>query len=102
MRKLLALSMAVLLIAGIVGPAFAQLSLVTASAPLEDQSDHAVNVALQKATQQAVDRARAQGLEPIGIHRAFMTADRVTVQLVASDEPGDQDQTPRFAPDDMA
>jgi len=102
MRKLLALPIAVLLIAGVVAPAFAQLSLVTASAPLEDESDHAITVALRQATQQAVAEARAQGLEPIGIHRAFMTEDRVTVQLVASDEPGDPDQTPRFAPDDTA
>ncbi len=91
MNRGLGLVLAVVLTLAIVTPGLAATIVITAVAPLESQSDEAVQAALDSAVGRAVDDAIERGLRPIQLASAEVWSDRVVVQVVATtDELGDE------------
>ena len=67
-------------------PAWARVINLETAAPLADRSDSSVTRALQGALDDCVHRAAALGLAWMRIEDAVLQADRVVVQVVATDE----------------
>jgi hypothetical protein len=92
-------ALGVLLVLGLalafVSPATAAVALVTAAAPLEDESDRAVQKALDQAVGQAVQDALLMGLRPVRLTDAQIWGNQVVVEILATDvQPDDGDDPP--------
>jgi hypothetical protein len=94
----------VLLMLGLLGlvlatPAAAAVALVTGSAPLEDESEEALQDALDQAVSQAVQDALSMGLRPVQLNDAQVWGDQVVVEILATDaQPDDGDDVPGLRP----
>ncbi len=93
MARLLRTTMAAL--AGLVAlgaaPAWARTVAIESSAPLADRSPDAIRSAARVAIERGVEEARSMGLPHVALHDATVEGDRLTVQLIATDdenEPG--------------
>lgn len=97
-------AMSVLLVLGLLGlvlasPAAATVALVTGAAPLEDESEQAVQDALDRAVGQAVRDAVLMGLRPVRLNDAQVWGDQVVVEILATDaQPDDGDEAPGLRP----
>jgi len=100
MRRGRSLILAVFLALALVTPALADTVVITAAAPLENQSDEAVQAALDAAVGTAVDGAMEMGLRPIRLASAEVWSDRVVVQVVATDSEWDEADRDMPAPDE--
>ena len=80
---------------GLALPATAAVTLVTAAAPLDDESDRAVQDALDQAVGLAVRDAVQMGLRPVRLTDAQVWGDQVVVEIMATDvQPDDGDDPP--------
>ncbi|PWU22806.1 MAG: hypothetical protein C5B48_09660 [Candidatus Rokuibacteriota bacterium] len=82
---------ATLVALGPMGAAEARVVTIQTSAPLADRSDRAIDQALKQAVDACVERATAMGLSSISLHDAAVQADRLVVQMVATDDDTDRD-----------
>jgi hypothetical protein len=80
-------------------PAAAAVVLVTAAAPLEDESDQSVQAALDQAVGLAVRDAMLMGLRPVQLTDAQVWGNQVVVEILATDvQPDDGDVAPVIRP----
>jgi hypothetical protein len=101
MNRLMWLLMAALLLPlALVTPSSAALVTITAAAPLDDQSDEAVQAAIDQAVGQAVDGAIQMGLRPVHLADAEIWLDRVVVEVLATEDQRDEggDGLPGLSP----
>jgi hypothetical protein len=78
-----------------VSPATAAVALVTAAAPLDDESQQAVQTALDQAVGLAVRDALLMGLRPVRLTDAQVWGNQVIVEILATDvQPDDGDDPP--------
>jgi hypothetical protein len=91
MKRGLVLVLAVFLTLALVTPGLAAMVVITAAAPLENDSAEAVQAALDEAVGQAVDDAMQFGLRPVQLRSAEVWSDRVVVEVVAIDAARDDD-----------
>ncbi len=90
-----------LLAAVLATPAIGAVILVTAAAPLEDDSEEAVQAALDEAVGHAVEHVVQMGLRPVQLTDAQVWSDRVVVQILATDaqrDEGDEMPAPGLPP----
>lgn len=90
MKRLMPLLMAALLPLALVTPSLAAVVMITAVAPLDDQSDEAVQAAIDQAVGQAVDGAIQMGLRPVQLADAEIWLDRVVVEVLATEGQRDE------------
>lgn len=79
------LVLALILVATLVSPSFAQMALIATTAPLADHAEETVNAAVKQAIQTAIRGAAAMGLPHMRLRRALVLQDAVLVQIVAAD-----------------
>jgi|RhiMetdeSRZDD1v2_1073273.scaffolds.fasta_scaffold56037_6 hypothetical protein len=97
MKRIGGFVLALVLVLGTAAPSMAQLTSITGTAPLADQSEDSLQSALDQAVGQAVDRAVALGLRPLELEGAIVGPDYVLVRILATDtEPEPDEET---APD---
>jgi hypothetical protein len=70
-------------------PAWARTVAIESSAPLTDRSPDAIRSAARVAIERGVEEARTMGLPHVALHDATVEGDRLTVQLIATDEEGE-------------
>jgi hypothetical protein len=86
---------------GLVSPATATVVLIRAAAPLEDESEQALQDALDQAVGQAVRDAVSMGLRPVRLTDAQVWGDRVVVEVLATDaQPDEGDDAQGLRPGD--
>jgi hypothetical protein len=80
-------------------PASAAIVLVTAAAPVEDETELAVQAALDAAVAVAVRDALQMGLRPVRLTDAQVWGNQVVVEILATDiQPDDGDAAPVIRP----
>jgi hypothetical protein len=80
-------------------PAVAAVVLVTAAAPLEDETEQSVQEALDLAVGIAVRDAVQMGLRPVRLTDAQVWGNQVVVEILATDvQPDDGDLAPVIRP----
>ncbi len=76
--------------------AVAGVAAIETTAPLEDYSEESIKAAVNEAVQTAARGALAMGLPWLHLRGAFVVANMVTVQVLATDvEPQEQEETER-------
>jgi hypothetical protein len=87
------------LILAAVSPVAAAVVLVTAAAPLEDESEQSVQAALDQAVGLAVRDAVLMGLRPVKLTDAQIWVNQVVVEILATDvQPDEGDVAPVIRP----
>ncbi len=95
MRSLSRLALALVLVFSTASPVLAETATIDAWAPIADHSEHAIKAALVAALKAAIQQAEALGLTWVTITQAFVSEDKVTVQLLARDtDPGEGERKP--------
>ena len=103
MRFLVQVALAFLLVLPAGSPALARIATIEATAPLDDQSEQAIQAAFLEALKAALQQAEAMGFTWLALGQADVLEDRVPIQLFATDtEPeGEHDEagpSPRGEP----
>jgi len=76
---------------------FAEVAVIETTAPLQDGSEAGINAAVLAALDSAVKEAAAQGFQWVRPLAAFLSGDRVAIQILATTEPpgdAEDDQGP--------
>jgi hypothetical protein len=74
----------------------AEVAVIETTVPLQDGSEAGINAAVLAALDSAVREAAARGFQWIRPLAAFLSADRVGIQVLATTEPlKDAEETPR-------
>lgn len=96
MQTLRWLAITLLLVLALASPGLAMMVTIEAASPLPDDSKQSVRLAVEEATETAVQAAVAMGL--LWIHRALVLPGMVIVQILASvedfEEEGERDPGP--------
>jgi hypothetical protein len=92
---LLGATIGIALLAGTSPPAaIAGGALIETTAPLADRSERSIKAAVGAAIDRAVRGAAAMGFERIQLRDARIAGDEVSVQILATDEPGGAAEAP--------
>jgi hypothetical protein len=91
MTRSVPLVLALILVGTVALPSFAQVAVITTTAPLADHSEVTVDAAVKLAIQTAARGAVAMGLPHLRLHRALILQDAVMVEVVAADADASDD-----------
>lgn len=86
------LAVTLLLILSLASPSLARVAAIETSAPLKDQSQQSVKMAVTEAVNTAVRVAVAMGLPWLQVRNAFVLKDMVTLHFIASDIEPEEEQ----------
>ncbi len=91
-------SVPLLLVLAMSSPGWARVIKMETAAPLKDQSDASVELALKGAVDTCARGALAMGLSWIRLHRAVLAGDQVIVQMIATDDDDEDEEDEAAAP----